>query len=66
MKKNLIITISREYGSGGGEIGRKLSKALGIPCYDKELLTIAPKKVVIAKSFEKYDETNKIIELLLI
>lgn len=28
MKKNLIITISREYGSGGGEIGRKLSKAL--------------------------------------
>ena len=43
MKKNLIITISREYGSGGGEIGRKLSKALGIPCDDKELLTIAAK-----------------------
>ena len=57
MKKNLIITISREYGSGGGEIGRKLSKALGIPCYDKELLTIAAKESGYCQEFfEKYDE----------
>ena len=57
MKKNLIITISREYGSGGGEIGRKLSKALGIPCYDKELLTIAAKESCYCQEFfEKYDE----------
>ena len=57
MKKNLIITISREYGSGGGEIGRRLSKALGIPCYDKELLTIAAKESGYCQEFfEKYDE----------
>ena len=56
MKKNLIITISREYGSGGGEIGRRLSKALGIPCYDKELLTIAAKESGYCQEFfEKYD-----------
>lgn len=33
----LIITISREFGSGGHEIGRKLAEKLGIPVYDKEI-----------------------------
>lgn len=57
MKKNLVITISREYGSGGGEIGRKLSQKLNIPCYDKELLTIAAKESGYCQEFfEKYDE----------
>ena len=32
-----IITISREFGSGGREIGKKLADDLGIPFYDKEL-----------------------------
>lgn len=41
MGKKIIITIGREYGSGGKEIGKKLSKALGIPYYDKELLRVA-------------------------
>ncbi|HWT26515.1 MAG TPA: cytidylate kinase-like family protein [Mobilitalea sp.] len=35
---NNIITISRQYGSGGREIGEKLAKRLGIPFYDKELI----------------------------
>ena len=35
-----VITIAREYGSGGREIGLKLSEALGIPFYDKELLKL--------------------------
>lgn len=38
MKKQ-IITISREFGSGGRLIGRRLADDLGIPYYDKELLT---------------------------
>ncbi|MDD4111639.1 MAG: cytidylate kinase-like family protein [Herbinix sp.] len=42
MKK--IITISRQYGSGGREIGEKLAKKLGIPFYDKELITRAAKE----------------------
>jgi len=35
-----IITIGREFGSGGREIGIKLSEKLGIPFYDKEIITL--------------------------
>lgn len=36
MKK--IITISRQFGAGGGELGRRTAKALGLPFYDKDLI----------------------------
>ena len=36
--KNRVITISREFGSGGRTIGKKVAEALGIPCYDNELI----------------------------
>ncbi|MBQ4347903.1 MAG: cytidylate kinase-like family protein [Firmicutes bacterium] len=52
-----IITIGREYGSGGKEIGEKLAAALGIPCYDKELLTEAARESGIREEmFESNDE----------
>lgn len=35
---NRVITISREFGSGGRTIGRKVAEKLGIPCYDQELI----------------------------
>ena len=35
---NRIITIGREFGSGGRTIGREVAKRLGIPCYDQELI----------------------------
>ena len=38
MSKKIIITIARQYGSGGREIGEKIAAALGIPLYDKELI----------------------------
>ena len=38
MAKKLIITIARQYGSGGREIGEKVAAALGIPLYDKEII----------------------------
>ena len=41
MSKKLIITIARQYGSGGREIGEKLSALLGIPLYDKEIIKVA-------------------------
>ena len=44
MSKNLIITIARQYGSGGREIGQMVAKELGIPLYDKELITDAAAK----------------------
>ena len=36
--KKTIITISRQFGSGGRAVGEKLAKDLGIPFYDKELI----------------------------
>ena len=33
-----IICIGRQYGSGGREVGEKLARKLGIPCYDKLLI----------------------------
>ena len=36
---NRIITISREFGSGGRTIGKMTAERLGIPCYDQELIT---------------------------
>lgn len=33
-----IITISREFGSGGRELGKRLADALRIPCYDHEII----------------------------
>ena len=41
MDKKIIITIARQYGSGGREIGEIVAKKLGIPLYDKELITEA-------------------------
>ncbi len=54
---NKIITISREYGSGGKEIGEKLAKQLVIPFFDKELITIASKQSGVSPDLlERYDE----------
>ena len=39
-----VITISRQFGSGGHEVGEKLSKRLNLPFYDKELIALAAKK----------------------
>jgi len=52
-----IITIARQYGSGGREIGQKLAKELDIPFYDKELIALSAKENGLdEKMFEKKDE----------
>lgn len=43
MYKNTVITIGRQYGSGGREIGKKVSEILGIGYYDDELISLAAK-----------------------
>ena len=54
---NTIITIGREFGSGGHLIGKRLSKKLQIPFYDKELLDRAAKDSGLCKEiFENQDE----------
>ncbi len=37
----VIITIGRQFGSGGREVGRKVASSLGIPFYDKQLIRMA-------------------------
>lgn len=49
--KNRIITISREFGSGGRTIGKSVAKELGIPCYDHELLTKIAEKSGFKESY---------------
>ena len=50
MKKK-IVTISRQYGSGGRYIGENLAKAMGVPCYDEKLIDMVAKKSGFAQSF---------------
>ena len=57
MANNTIITIARQYGSGGHDIGKKLAEELKIPFYDKELLERAAKDSGFCQEiFENYDE----------
>ncbi len=55
-----IITIGRQFCSGGKEVGIRVAKELGIPFYDKELLQEAAKKSGLCeKIFENFDERPK-------
>lgn len=62
---NKVITVSREFGSGGRELGVKLAKALGIPFYDKEVISMAADDMEIAEeAFRRYDERIEIPDYL--
>lgn len=52
-----VISISREFGSGGREIGFRLAEKLGIPFYDKEIISMASENSNIAEeAFRDHDE----------
>lgn len=57
-----IITISREFGSGGRTIGKEVARQLGIPCYDKDLIEKIAEETGYAKEFieeeSEYAPTN--------
>ncbi|MCD7773892.1 MAG: cytidylate kinase-like family protein [Ruminococcus sp.] len=56
----MIISIGREYGSGGHEIAQKLSEKLGIAMYDRNMLeSIAEYKGVDYSELQKYDEAPR-------
>ena len=55
--QNYVITIARGFGSGGKYIGTRLSEELNIPCYDREIITMASDKSGIDESlFVETDE----------
>lgn len=57
MNNKIILTIGRQFGSGGREVGQRLAKKLGIAYYDKELMAVAAKESGLSEEFfEKADE----------
>ena len=57
MEKQLIISVGREFGSGGHEVAQKLADDYGIALYDHDLLKeIAAKKNLKSEDLEAYDE----------
>jgi cytidylate kinase len=48
---NRIITIGREFGSGGRELGRRLAEELGIEYYDKEIIDAIAKKTSMSQEY---------------
>ena len=58
MKQFPMITISRQYGTGGHDIGEKLAEKLDLPFYDKDIIAIASKESRFGeKAFEAAEET---------
>lgn len=57
MSKHKIVTIGRQFGSGGREIGKLLAERMGVKCYDSELLSIAAKESGLCEEiFKSHDE----------
>ena len=48
---NRIITVSREFGSGGREFGRRLSEELGIAYYDHEIISQIAKRTALSEEY---------------
>lgn len=60
MMKQCIVTIGREFGSGGHRIGEALAKAMNMPFYDNEILTKAAEKSGICEEvMQEHDEKAK-------
>ena len=45
MPEHIVITISRQYGSGGKEVAERLAKKMGVRCYDRQILYLAAEKM---------------------
>ena len=58
MQSKIVITIEREFGSGGREIARKVADKLGIKMYDKELIALIAKESGMSEDvLREVDET---------
>ena len=53
MSGHKIITIGRHFGSAGREIGQKLAERLGIPLYDRRLVSMAAEALPISSASDR-------------
>ncbi len=61
---NKIITIGREFGSGGRELGRRLAEKLQIAYYDQEIITEITKRTALSEEYIRNVEENQPLPLL--
>jgi len=65
LQKHIVITIGREYGSGGRYIGELVAEKLGIKCYDKEFISHVSKSTGLSKEYiEKNEQKRNTLEAL--
>ncbi|MBS5135264.1 MAG: cytidylate kinase-like family protein [Oscillospiraceae bacterium] len=56
--KQVVISISRQYGSGGRTIARRLSEALEVPYYDKEIIQAVAERTGLTENYIRQAETR--------
>ncbi len=61
MEKQIIISIGREFGSGGHEVAEKVAERLGLPLYDRNLLDHMMEEKMVQHGMHKYDEKKAFI-----
>ena len=57
--KHIVITISREYGSGGRFVGKLVAEKLGVPFYDKEIISLSAKQSGLSETYIEEIEQKK-------
>lgn len=62
--KDVVITIGRQFGAGGRELGKRLAEALGIAYYDKELLAMEAKNSGLSEEFLQQQDEKQVHSLL--
>ena len=64
MEENTVITVGRQFGSGGKQVALEIGRKLGITVLDKELITEAAKESGLGKGmFEKMDEKKRLFSI---
>ena len=56
--RHRIITIGREFGSGGRTSGREVAQRLGIPCYDQEIINKMAEESGFTKEYVENESEN--------
>lgn len=64
MTKKTVITIGRQFGSGGHEIGEMLAKKLGIPFYDRNLVKMAAEELHITEEQAEQEDETKLMNFV--